>query len=191
MQRSKRAQAIALVLGGSVLCQAWTAVHAPRVEGQEAPRLSVRSTAFDEGGRVPKQYTCDGADVSPPLDWGGAPQKTRTFALVCNDPDAPRGDWVHWVIFDLPAGAKGLPANAGPQGREKLAGSGTQGRNDFGKIGYNGPCPPGGSHRYVFRLYALDAELSLAPGATRAELVKAMQGHILAQAQLTGTYARQ
>jgi len=191
MRGSKVAWVLRLVLAAALFGDAWMTAGVPPAEAESAPRLSIRSSAFSEGGRIPRQYTCDGADSSPPVEWTGVPEKTRTFALVCNDPDAPRGDWVHWVVFDLPATTKGLPENAAPNGREKLAGSGTQGRNDFGKIGWGGPCPPSGSHRYTFRLYALDTELDLAPGTTREELVKAMQGHVLAQAQVTASYARE
>jgi len=191
MRGSKVAWALTLAFVGALSGDAWMNSRVPRAEAESAPRLSIRSPAFSDGGRIPRQYTCDGADSSPPVEWTGAPEKTRTFALVCNDPDAPRGDWVHWVVFDLPATSKGLPENAAPNGREKLAGSGTQGRNDFGKIGWGGPCPPSGSHRYTFRLYALDTELGLAPEATREQLVKAMQGHVLAQAQMTASYARE
>jgi Raf kinase inhibitor-like YbhB/YbcL family protein len=148
--------------------------------------LEIRSSAFSEGGSIPAQYTCDGKDVSPPLSWSGAPEGTKAFALVCDDPDA-RG-WVHWVIYDLPASLSGLP-EAVPT-HERVAEGGRQGTNDFRKTGYGGPCPPSGTHRYVFTLYALDSDLKLAGGATKAQLTGAVRGHVLAEGRLTGKYSR-
>lgn len=150
--------------------------------------LTLTSPAFREGGSIPSKHTCDGEDVSPPLAWSGAPPATKTFALVCDDPDAPAGVWVHWVVFDLPASATGLPEGVPP--RKELAGGGLQGTNDFRKIGYGGPCPPSGTHRYEFRLYALDESLGLAAGATKRALLAASGGHLLAEAKLTGKYSR-
>jgi Raf kinase inhibitor-like YbhB/YbcL family protein len=151
--------------------------------------LSITSTAFREGQRIPARYTCDGENVSPPLNWEGAPDTAKAFALICDDPDAPRGTWVHWLIWNLPATAQGLP-QAVPADRELEDGS-RQGTTDFGTVGYGGPCPPGGTHRYYFRLYALDAPLELPPGATRPQLDKALEGHVLARGQLMGRYSRQ
>jgi Raf kinase inhibitor-like YbhB/YbcL family protein len=137
---------------------------------------------------IAAKYTCDGADFSPPLEWAGSPAGTKSFALICDDPDAPMGTWVHWVIYDIPPTATMLAEGIT---REKdLPGGGTQGINDFRKIGYGGPCPPGGTHRYFFKLYALDTTLGLKPGITKDQLLKAMRGHILAEAQLMGTYKR-
>ncbi len=150
--------------------------------------IKITSTAFEEGGMIPRKYTCDGEDVSPPLSWTGVPEGAETIALISDDPDAPMGTWVHWVLFNLPATEKGLP-EAIPPDRELKNGA-KQGRNDFRRIGYGGPCPPGGTHRYFFKLYALDAVLNLPAGATKAELLKAMEGHILAQGQLMGKYRR-
>ncbi len=150
--------------------------------------MEITSSAFGSGEMIPAKYTCDGADFSPPLDWSGSPAGTKSFALVCDDPDAPMGTWVHWVIFDIPPSATMLAEGFT---REKdLPGGGTQGINDFRKIGYGGPCPPGGTHRYFFKLYALDTMLGLKPGITKDQLLKAMRGHILAEAQLMGTYRR-
>ena len=156
--------------------------------GGEPPRMSVTSPAFTNGGAMPKQYTCDGQNISPPLAWSGVPNNAKALALICDDPDAPNQTWVHWVVYDLPASTAGLPENVPEQ--EKPVSGGKQGMNDFKKIGYGGPCPPSGTHRYYCRLYALDAETSLAPGATKEQLVKAMEGHIVAQGQLIGMYKR-
>lgn len=150
--------------------------------------FKLTSTAFREGQLIPGQHTCDGVNVSPPLEWSGAPQTAKTFAIICDDPDAPSGTWVHWVLYNLPGDRIGLVENVPTT--EKVPGDGLQGTNDSGKIGYDGPCPPSGTHHYFFKLYALDAELSLKAGATKAETLKAMEGHILGQAQLMGTYRR-
>jgi Raf kinase inhibitor-like YbhB/YbcL family protein len=151
--------------------------------------LTLTSTAFSDGGLIPRRYTCDGEDVSPPLAWRDAPAGTRSFALICDDPDAPAKVWVHWVIYNLPATVTDLPEAVPPD--PELPRGGRQGRNDFGRLGYGGPCPPSGTHRYFFRLYALDALLDLAPGATKGDLVRKMAGHILAETVLVGRYARQ
>jgi Raf kinase inhibitor-like YbhB/YbcL family protein len=152
--------------------------------------IQVLSTAFHHGETIPVQYTCDGNNVSPPLRWGSIPKDSQSLALVCDDPDAPAGVFVHWVIFNLPPTVADLP-EALPTA-ETLGESGaTQGRNDFDNIGYDGPCPPPGNfHRYFFRLYALNTRLRLQEGATRDELAHAMEGHILATGQLMGTYKR-
>jgi len=156
---------------------------------QQKSEMKLTSTAFKEGEAIPRGYTCDGANVSPPLEWTGVPKTAKTIAIIADDPDAPAGTWVHWVLYNLAAEGLGLIENT-PQ-IEMLKGSGVQGKNDFGKIGYGGPCPPSGTHRYFFKFYALDSELTLKPGATRAEVEQAMEGHILARAQLMGTYRRQ
>jgi Raf kinase inhibitor-like YbhB/YbcL family protein len=155
---------------------------------EQKATIQLTSTAFKDGQSIPRGYTCDGANVSPPLEWTGVPKTAKTLALITDDPDAPSGTFVHWVLFNLPADGLGLIENT-PQ-TETLKGGGMQGKNGFEKIGYGGPCPPSGTHRYFFKLYALDAELSLKAGATKAEVEKAMQGHIVAQAQLMGTYSR-
>ncbi len=151
--------------------------------------IDLTSPAFSEGETIPRQYTADGKNVSPALAWTDPPEGTQRFALICDDPDAPRGTWVHWVLYNLPADARGLDEGVPPQG--ELPSGARQGKNDFGKIGYGGPAPPRGKpHRYFFRLYALDAPLDLAAGATRAQLQAALQGHVLAEGQLMGTYGR-
>ncbi|NWG14890.1 MAG: YbhB/YbcL family Raf kinase inhibitor-like protein [Acidobacteria bacterium] len=150
--------------------------------------LQLTSTAFRDGAPIPARYTCDGEDLSPPLAWRDPPAGTRSFALIADDPDAPAGTWVHWVITDIPATATGLPEGIPPD--RTLADGSRQGTNSWRRIGYGGPCPPSGTHRYFFRLYALDAALNLAPGAARGDVERAMKGHILAEAVLMGTYQR-
>lgn len=150
--------------------------------------LKLTSTAFKEGQAIPRQYTCDGVNVSPPLEWSGAPKSAKTIAIIADDPDAPAGTWVHWVLYNLPADNIGLVENL--PATEDLKAGGFQGKNDFGKIGYGGPCPPSGTHRYFLKIYALDGELPLKAGATKADLEKAMEGHVLLQGQLMGTYRR-
>jgi Raf kinase inhibitor-like YbhB/YbcL family protein len=150
--------------------------------------MRIESAAFSEGGLIPQRHTCDGKDVSPPLSWTGTPEGAKSLALICDDPDAPGKTWVHWVVFNIPPAARQLPEAIAPGG--PISGVGTQGKNDFRKLGYGGPCPPGGTHRYQFKLYALDAELALPAGATKAELEGAMEGHVLGQATLTGKYSR-
>ena len=150
--------------------------------------IQIKSRAFEEGGMIPEQYTCDGIDVSPPLEWTSVPEGTRSLALICDDPDATVGTWIHWVLFNLPADTKELPENIPAQ--KILANGSKQGVSDFGKIGYGGPCPPTGTHRYYFKLYALDINFNLEPGISKRELLKAMEGHILAEGQLMGKYTR-
>lgn len=147
--------------------------------------LTLTSTAFTAQGAIPKQYTGEGADVSPPLAWSGVPQGAKELALICDDPDAPTPTpWVHWVVYTIPPMHSGLPEGA----RHDL----TEGRNDFNHTGYNGPMPPPGHgvHHYHFHLYALDVALLAPPGLTKAQLLEAMRGHILAETELVGTYER-
>ena len=149
--------------------------------------MTLTSPAFQEGGEIPRQHTCDGADVSPALRWKDSPSQTKSFALISDDPDAPVGTWVHWVLYGIPPTLTELPE--GLPTTETLPNKARQGVNDFRRIGYGGPCPPPGNpHRYFFKLYALDTELSLKTKATKQDLVRAMQGHILAEGQLMGTY---
>lgn len=150
--------------------------------------MELKSPVFDAGGAIPKKHTCDGQDVSPPLIWNTVPDKTQSLALICDDPDAPMGVWVHWVIFNLPAEIRELPESVPPQ--KVLPNGAKQGINDFRKIGYGGPCPPSGEHRYFFKLFALDAKLDLEAGAKKADLLKAMEGHILSESKLMGKYRR-
>ena len=150
--------------------------------------IKITSSAFDEGGMIPEKYTCDGIDVSPPLMCTSIPDGTKTIALIGDDPDAPMGTWVHWVLFNLPANTKEISENIQPE--RELENGAKQGMNDFRKIGYGGPCPPGGTHRYYFKIFALDTELNLEAGATKLQLLEAMEGHILGEGQLMGRYKR-
>jgi Raf kinase inhibitor-like YbhB/YbcL family protein len=151
--------------------------------------IQLSSPAFAEGQRIPASHTADGADRSPELRWTAGPPKTQSFALICEDPDAPRGIWTHWVLFNLPADrtnlAEGQPAD------QELPGGARQGKNDFGNLGYGGPSPPRGKpHRYYFKLYALDTKVDLPAGATRQQVLEASKGHVIAEGQLMGLYGR-
>jgi Raf kinase inhibitor-like YbhB/YbcL family protein len=161
---------------------------ADKASSPEKPGLKIVSAAFKDGQAIPRQYTCDGVNVSPPLEWSGMPADAKTVAIVCDDRDAPAGTWVHWVLYNLPADNIGIVESM--PAAENLVAGGFQGTNDFQKIGYGGPCPPSGTHRYFFKIYAVDGELPLKAGATKAELEKAMEGHVVGQAQLLGTFGR-
>ncbi len=153
-----------------------------------ASGMALVSTAFGEGELIPRKYSLYGENVSPDLSWDKAPQGTRSFALICRDPDAPGGTFVHWVLFNIPDTVKRLPEGLG---RElTLPGFGVQGRNSFHRVGYDGPKPPSGTHRYFFDLYALDTRLALDQSATADRLLAAVKGHVQAQASLMGTYTR-
>jgi len=151
-------------------------------------KFAITSTAFKDGEMIPQKFTCDGQNISPPLKWESAPVQAKSFALIVDDPDAPAGIWVHWVIFNIPPATSELPENVPT--KESLPDGVLQGKNDFRDSGYGGPCPPGGTHRYYFKLYALDTMLKFSAGITKPELLKAMEGHIVAQAQLMGRYSR-
>ena len=151
--------------------------------------IQVLSAAFREGEAIPIKYTCDGEDLSPPLKWSSLPPQTQSLALICEDPDASSGVFVHWIIFNLPSQISSLPEAVPAMGT--LEEGGTQGHNDFQRLGYSGPCPPpNGPHRYFFRLYALDTKLQLRVGITKPEFARAIEGHVLATGQLMGTYQR-
>jgi Raf kinase inhibitor-like YbhB/YbcL family protein len=199
--RPLRAVAIAglIELFGSAGC--W---HAESLPADDPSRMTIelRSSAFSGDGLIPKAFTCDGSDRSPPLAWSGVPPAARSLALVCDDPDAPMGTWSHWVVFNLPPRINALkeaipaeetvPATAveGLEAGDESLGKARQGHNDFKKIGYGGPCPPSGTHRYFFRLYALDSELNLGAAASRADVLKAIKGHIVAEGRVVGKYKR-
>jgi Raf kinase inhibitor-like YbhB/YbcL family protein len=151
--------------------------------------MKLTSSAFDAGQAIPAKYTCEGEDISPPLQWSGVPAGAKSLALICDDPDASVGTWVHWVLYDLPVTvgelAEKLPVS------ESLSFGAKQGINDFKHVGYGGPCPPPGKpHRYYFKLYAMNIDLLLKPRPISQQLLRAMDGHILAEAQLMGTYQR-
>jgi Raf kinase inhibitor-like YbhB/YbcL family protein len=182
--RRKTIFGTALLAGLLAVCGA----DKPSTNG-DAMNIQITSAAFADGQPIPAKYTCDSSDVSPALAWTGAPAGTKSFALIADDPDAPVGTWVHWVLYDLPASTTSLRDNVTKS--QLIENNAKQGVNDFTQIGYGGPCPPPGKpHRYFFKIYALDTMLDLKPGATKAQLLKAMEGHILGQGQLMGTYQR-
>ena len=191
MPSSSRATlSVVLLLVG---CQAGGSPREPAGDALGETVMELKSSAFDAKSRIPTRYTCDGEDVSPPLAWSGAPPGTQSFVMIMDDPDAPPGNWVHWVLYDLPPDseelAEGLPKE------EKLGNGAVHGAcwgvSSFSRVGYHGPCPPPGSpHRYFFRLYALDTKLALTPKATKDAVVERMQGHVLAEAELVGQYGR-
>jgi Raf kinase inhibitor-like YbhB/YbcL family protein len=157
--------------------------------GGMAMAFELKSQAFSPKGTIPQKYTCDREDVSVPLTWSDSPAGTKAFALIADDPDAPVGTWVHWVLYNLPGDVTELPEGVPPT--KTIPQGASQGTNDFRKIGYGGPCPPPGKpHRYFFKLYALSDKVNLPPGATKAQLLNVIEGHILGQAQLMGTYGR-
>jgi Raf kinase inhibitor-like YbhB/YbcL family protein len=157
--------------------------------GEPAVTFAIHTNAFEPGGEIPAKYTCSGADVSPALSWAETPAHTQALALLVDDPDAPGGTFTHWVLYNL--GPQERELREGIPKVEQLPSGALQGRNDFRKIGYGGPCPPPGKpHRYFFKLYALDAKLNLRPGASKSELEKAMKGHILGQSELMGKFQR-
>jgi hypothetical protein len=150
--------------------------------------MQITSVAFKDGEDIPQKYTCEGEDVSPPLKWSATPEETKTLTIICDDPDAPMGTWVHWVVFNIPGDIVGLPECIPPE--RKMDNGTIQGMNDFKKIGYGGPCPPSGTHRYFFKIYALDTELDLPFGVTKSHVMLSMEGHVLDEAHLMGTYRR-
>jgi Raf kinase inhibitor-like YbhB/YbcL family protein len=151
--------------------------------------LTVTSSAFADSAMIPSKYTCDAENISPAISWSKGPDNTKTYALICDDPDAPSKVWVHWVLFNIPASITSISENQ-PTDKTILS-SAINGNNDFGTLGYSGPCPPRGIHHYCFKVYALDCSVSLSAGATKDEVVSAMKDHILAEGQLTGRYQRQ
>ena len=179
---------VALVMLVQAACQNPTAVTGE----EKAMTFSLTSPAFKNNERIPKQYTGEGADMSPPLEWSGPPAETKSLALICDDPDAPVGTWDHWVLWNLPGETRKLPENVARTETLPDLGGARQGKNSWPRIGYNGPMPPKGhgTHHYNFVLYALDASLDLKAGANKKELLAAIKGHVLGQARLTGTYSR-
>jgi hypothetical protein len=169
-----------------------TAVHLSAQNartGAKSMSLRVSTTSFTPGNTIPKKYTCDAQDLSPELSWSGAPASTKAYALIADDPDAPVGTWTHWLLWNIPASVHEL--QEGVSKNAQLPDGSRQGQNDFKKVGYNGPCPPPGKpHRYYFKLYALDSQLEVKPGATRSELETAIKQHTLEQAEVLGRYGR-
>jgi Raf kinase inhibitor-like YbhB/YbcL family protein len=172
--------AIVTIFGALAACGGSQAI------GEGKPTLPLTSASFQSGGDIPKKFSCDGADASPQLAWSAPPASTKSFALIVYDPDAPVGTFVHWVLYDLPPDKRELPESLPKQ--DQLPDGSHQGQNDFDKIGYGGPCPPSGTHRYVFTLYALNAKLNLPPGATRKQVESAMKDRVLARGELIGRY---
>ena len=165
------------------------ALVATPLAAADAPSFSLTSDSFTDGKAIPAEFTCDGADRSPPLHWDGAPEATKAFALVVEDPDAPGGTFTHWVLFNAPGATKAFDKGVAPKG--KLDDGSLQGTNDFGKTGYSGPCPPQeANHRYVFELFALSEPVDLEPGAKHDAVLGAIKSTTLAKAKLTGTYKR-
>jgi len=161
----------------------------PREEAKGAKMtIEVRSSAFEDGDAIPTRYTCDGLDASPPLSWGSVPDETQSLALIAEDPDAPRGTFVHWVIYNLPPDTRRLPEDIPNQ--PTLPSGAVQGVNGAGGVGYMGPCPPSGTHRYSFNVYALDTGLDLGGSARKGDLMRAMEGHVIIEGRLMGTYQR-
>jgi Raf kinase inhibitor-like YbhB/YbcL family protein len=163
-------------------------VAAPSPAAAQPASFQLTSRAFSNGESIPPAYTCDGEDISPPLQWGDPPQGAQSLALILDDPDAPAGIWVHWVLYNLPADARALPEGISPQA--ELPDGGQHGQSSWQRLGYGGPCPPSGTHRYIFKLYALDTRLDVPTGASKSQVLRAMEGHILAQAELTGLYTK-
>jgi Raf kinase inhibitor-like YbhB/YbcL family protein len=185
---TKRLLAV-LILTGGILPLAMSSIS-QAADSTNKVSLNLTSSAFAEGAVIPEEYTCQGKDKSPSLKWSGVPSESKSLALIMDDPDAPMGTWVHWVLYDLSPSMTELPE--GLSAKEHIAaGSGKEGLNDFKRLGYGGPCPPAGKpHRYFFKLYALDTTLDLKSGAKKKDLERAMEKHILAQGQLIGTYKR-
>jgi Raf kinase inhibitor-like YbhB/YbcL family protein len=148
----------------------------------EGAKMKITSSAFQEGGNIPSKFTCDGSDTSPPLQITGVPSEAKSLVLIVDDPDAPSGLFTHWLIWNIPPQTNSVAEGSAPKG--------VQGTNDFGKSGYRGPCPPPGTHRYSFKIFALDRELDLRSGAKRGQVDAAMKGHVIAQGELVGRYAR-
>ncbi|HBF42467.1 MAG TPA: YbhB/YbcL family Raf kinase inhibitor-like protein [Desulfobacteraceae bacterium] len=159
-----------------------------KMKGKKNVKIIISSPAFKHGGMIPIEYTCDGKDISPKLEWGKVAGGTKSIALICDDPDAPMKTWIHWVLFNLPPETRGLQKDVPPV--KTLDNGARNGINDFRKLGYGGPCPPTETHRYFFKIYALDIQIDLPAGATKAQLMDAMEGHILSEGQLIGKYKR-
>ncbi len=186
--RNKRDFILLASLGFLCLLMGTTDGVYATTKGGAKMSITITSTAFNDGDMIPRDYTCDGENISPPLAWKGVPEGAKSLALIFDDPDAPAGTWVHWVLFNIPTTTHALPQNTPPA--KVLENGAKHGTTDFKRLGYGGPCPPSGTHRYYLKLYALDVELEQESGLTKADLLDAMKGHILAEGQLMGRYAR-
>lgn len=169
-------------------CKGSKTAYADVNDKEVAMTLKVTSPAFTNGGAIPTVYSCDSDDISPQIDWTAGPEGTKSYVLICHDPDAPVGDWVHWVMYNIPADVTNIPQNVPSE--DVLENGAVHGKNSWGNHEYGGPCPPGGTHRYFFKIFALDTLPDEEPGMTRKEVENAMEDHILAQGELMGTYAR-
>jgi len=187
--REKSAVAIIvllLIFGGWYIFFAFRATQdspLPVNDPMSMATVTLSSSVFEHEGSIPSKYTCDADDVSPSFEIGGVPEEAQSLVLIMDDPDAPVGTWDHWVVFNIPPETTSIPENTEPQG--------VAGNNSWGRTGYGGPCPPDGEHRYFFKLYAIDAQLSLSEGATKTEVEQAMEGHVVAETQLMGRYTRE
>ena len=177
-----RKRSIAILMAAAIVT---TFIAARNLHGEERTmsKLTIASPAFPHNGTIPSKHTCDGTDVNPPLSFGNIPERTRSLALIVDDPDAPRGTWVHWIVWNIGPETMSVAENSVPRDAR-------QGTNDFRKQAYGGPCPPSGTHRYFFKLYALDTSLSLKAGAAKPQLEEAMKGHVLEMSELIGLYRR-
>ena len=162
--------------------------EAPPVPAEDQMSFGITSIIIGHEQPVPEYHTCDGDDLSPPLDWNNPPEGTQSFVLIMDDPDAPGGTWVHWVLYNIPAETRSLKENISTDAQ--LPDGSLHGTNSFGRLGYGGPCPPSGTHRYFFKIYALDTTLNLDEGSDKAQVLAAAEGHVLAEAELMGTYSR-
>jgi len=186
----RRVSALVVVLFGAFLFSGWLDFKFPEDANKKQPgKMTIKSRAFEDGGMIPAQYTCEGADVSPPLSWDGCPETTESLVVIADDPDVSGKPWVHWLLYNLPKEATSIPENI-LQGDSVLFDSALRGVNDSLKEGYDGPCPPSGTHRYFFKVYALDTDLRLGRGATKEDLLQAMDGHVIAAGELMGRYER-
>jgi len=189
MTRKSHARRMPVVAAAALFLLLGNFAQAQQPTSKTHAALTVTSSAFAAGGSIPAKYTCEGANVSPPLNWTGAPEGTRSFVLICDDPDAPAGTWVHWILYNLPPNVDSLSEKT--ETVSALPNGAMQGTNDFGKVGYGGPCPPPGKpHRYFFKVYALDIDHFLKPGAHKDTVIGAMEHHILAEGQFIGTCQR-
>jgi len=184
-----RIHVLLLIMGFAIVLSA-CATSTTQTEEAVANQLTITSDSFASGQSIPAKYSCIGRSISPPLAWNEPPAGTQSFALIMDDPDAPIGTWVHWVLYNIPLARRDLQEDLQITGKNIDPNAIYVGKNSSGNIGYDGPCPPSGTHRYVFKLYALDTTISLLPGATKEKILQEMDGHILAQGELVGTFSK-
>jgi Raf kinase inhibitor-like YbhB/YbcL family protein len=178
-----------IIVAINILLSACGTITTP-TEAAVTKQLTITSDAFSSGQSIPAKYSCIGRNISPPLAWSEPPAGTQSFALIMDDPDAPVGTWVHWVLYNIPLAKRGLQEDLPITGKNMDPNAIYVGKNSSGNIGYDGPCPPGGTHRYIFKLYALDTTINLLPGVSKEQVLKEMDGHILAQGELVGTFSK-